>query len=243
MKKRINSLLFYFLLSGIAFVYGQNEKEIDVAFLTGKTPLEEKATYTLLPEVEAAFIKMSEAAEKEGIQFKVISSYRSYAHQKRIWNRKYLRFNQAGMTPQEAIEKIIEYSTIPGTSRHHWGTEVDLVDAGPKVKGDVLLDSLFHHGPYQKIRRWLEKNAAQYGFELVYTKDTLRKGFAYEPWHYSYAPLSRKFLADYITKKALFESAKDSTLLGNILIDSLFLNRYKKEQLLDIAPSLLPKSK
>ena len=35
------------------------------------------------------------------------------------------------MDDEAAIDKIIEYSTLPGTSRHHWGTDIDIIDAGP----------------------------------------------------------------------------------------------------------------
>ena len=69
------------------------------------------------------------------------------------------------MTNEKAIAKIIEYSTLPGTSRHHWGTEIDIIDAGPPAEGDVLVSQKFHdQGPYDALRAWMETYAHDYGF-------------------------------------------------------------------------------
>ena len=84
------------------------------------------------------------------------------------------------MTDEKAIAKIIEYSTLPGTSRHHWGTEIDIIDAGPPEEGDVLLPHKFHdQGPYNTLREWMESHAQDYGFFLPYTQDKKRTGFKY----------------------------------------------------------------
>ena len=70
---------------------------------------------------------------------------------------------QAGLSPEENIQKIIEYSTLPGTSRHHWGTEIDIIDGTIQSQGDVLLAEKFHEGglmnaPYlaKKMRQPLD---------------------------------------------------------------------------------------
>ena len=83
--------------------------------------------YRLQPEVAEACEKMKAAAQEDGIEMEVVSSFRSYAAQKKIWNRKFKRFTAEGMPTKRAIKKIIEYSTLPGTSRHHWGTDIDLI--------------------------------------------------------------------------------------------------------------------
>ncbi len=81
----------------------------------------EGAEYQLLSEVIQAFEKMKKAALLVGIDIKVVSGFRSYERQRAIWNGKYKANRQAGLSPEENIQKIIEYSTLPGTSRHHWG--------------------------------------------------------------------------------------------------------------------------
>ena len=230
---------FFFLLLIPILGFSQDTLDIDNSFLMGKKEALISTNQGLLPQVEMAFLEMQKAARKDSIELKIVSSFRSYAAQKRIWNRKYLRFTNEGLSPEKAITKIIEYSTIPGTSRHHWGTEIDVIDAQPLVEGDVLLEEHFHDsGPYVKLGRWLTKNAATYGFELVYTKDRSRKGFLYEPWHYSYSALSVGFLSTYLKENLIDKIAIDSSLFGNTYLSKHFLNRYLEENIKGISSQL-----
>lgn len=236
MKK--NFALFLCLLI-IQQLKGQATQTFDLDLLLGKKEITASSKkFTLLPQVALAFEKMEIAAKKDSIDIKVISSYRSYTTQKSIWNRKYNRFIGEGLTGPEAIKKIIEYTTLPGTSRHHWGTDVDLIDGSKKVEGDVLLEEHFHQGAYQKLHLWLQKNATRFGFDIVYTKDSLRNGFFYEPWHYSYAPLSKEFLKTYVDKELIYHIKQDSSLLGKEFISPEFIEGYFRENILGINPLL-----
>lgn len=217
------------------------QEQISSAELIGKGNPEfvEKYGYRLRPEAAEAFDNMRAAAAKDGINFQVVSSYRSYAHQNRIWERKYKAFTAEGDTPQQVIDRIIEYSTIPGTSRHHWGTDVDIVDANGKNSGDLLVPSKFHGtGPYCKFKAWMEAHSEEYDFYLVYTDNYHRKGFKYEPWHYSYAPLSRKYLTDY-KKLDVAEVLQEQKLMGSDHFTPAFIEKYRSENILDINPDLL----
>ena len=235
--KKINRLLIV-LLFGYN-LSAQNTSAFDTDLLLGKTALFPSAEgFSLLPKAAIAFKKMQTAAKRDSIDLKIVSSFRSYETQKRIWNRKYQRFTEEGLTGPEAIAKIIEYSTLPGTSRHHWGTDIDLIDGSKEVAGDVLLEEHFHHGAYEKLRLWLQKNAVRYGFGIVYTKDSLRKGFLYEPWHYSYMPLAKQFLNTYQAEELIFTIAQDSTLLGKEFITPEFMQTYYRENVLGINPEL-----
>ena len=112
----------------------------------------------LRPEAGKAFVAMREAALEEGIEIEIVSAYRSYERQKFIWNRKFYSNAEKGISPKENINKIIEYSTLPGTSRHHWGTDIDIIDGKKPKEGDLLLEEKFHeNGPYVKLREWMEK--------------------------------------------------------------------------------------
>jgi LAS superfamily LD-carboxypeptidase LdcB len=192
----------------------------------------------LLEEAGSSFEKMQQAAKAEGIQLKIVSAYRSYDRQKGIWNRKFKANAAAGLSPEKNIAKIITYSTLPGTSRHHWGTDVDLIDGNPPAEGDVLVSQKFHNqGPYALMFEWMQKNAASYGFLLPYTNDAQRPGFYYEPWHYSYAPLSIPMLKAYLTLdlKTLLTPAD---LLGKECVDEAFLKSYLQNNVLGIAAAL-----
>lgn len=76
----------------------------------------------------------------------------------------------------------MEYSTIPGTSRHHWGTDIDIIDANQPYKGDPLESDKFHgDGPFCALKEWMDLHANTFGFYLVYTDNDKRTGFYYEP--------------------------------------------------------------
>ena len=189
-------------------------------------------------EVYEAFDRMRAAAAKKGIEMKVVSAYRSYNRQREIWNAKYKVFTQEGLEPKDVIKKIITYSTLPGTSRHHWGTDIDIIDNANPQSGDVLLTEKFYDdGPSSALREWMNDNAAAYGFFEVYTNNPNRKGFAHEPWHYTYHPLSKSYL-EVLTTHALSEIAKDDQLLGRAFLDNEFFEAYTSAHILDINPIL-----
>jgi len=194
--------------------------------------------YQLLPQAADAFEQMKAAAKKEGIKIKAVSSFRSYQRQRAIWNRKYKANAKAGLSPQKNIQKIIQYSTIPGTSRHHWGTEIDIVDGAIPPEGDVLLTRKFHNsGPYEPLRKWLEAHAQDYGFICAYPDDSERPGFSYEPWHYSYAPLSQPLYKAYL-KLDLKEALSDLDMEGSNHLDQAFLMAYRESHVKGINPAL-----
>lgn len=188
-----------------------------------------------------ALQKMKAAAAKEGISIEVVSAYRSFQRQKEIFEKKYRNYTGQGMAPLGAIKKIIEYSTIPGTSRHHWGTDLDLIDGNAPRPKNVLVAKHFHgEGPFCKMKEWMNENAASFGFYEVYTDSPNRKGFKYEPWHFSYAPVSIPMLQSY-RKLDLREILKTENILGNEYFTTDFLSQYWKENIMDINPRLLPR--
>ena len=186
-------------------------------------------TYTskMHKEAKVAFEKMKVAALKDGINIEVVSAYRSFQKQKSIFENKYKRFTQEGLTPIEAVEKIIEYSTIPGTSRHHWGTDIDIIDANyPKPKSVLKEGNFYDNGPYCKLKEWMDRHSEFYGFYEVYTKNPKRKGFKYEPWHFSYAPVSIPMLEAY-QKLDIKSILKEEEILGHECFTEEFIVKYK----------------
>ena len=207
-------------------------QHIDPNLVLGKTA--PTLTNNMQDEVYSAFQHMKQAAAKEGIDIKVVSGYRSYQRQRAIWNAKYSNFMAEGLSPKDAIKRIITYSTLPGTSRHHWGTDIDIIDNANPQSGDVLLAEKFYgDGPSSTLRSWMNQNAADYGFLEVYTDHPNRKGFAHEPWHYTYYSLSKSYL-EVLTNHAISEIAKDEQLLGREFLDAEFFTSYTAEHLLDI---------
>ena len=139
------------------------------------------------------FIVMYNKAKEDGIELKIISGTRSFTEQKAIWERKWNRYNQ--LPPKERALKILEYSSMPSTSRHHWGTDIDV---------NNLNNSYFETGKGKQEYEWLKTHANAFGFYQVYTsKDNGRTGYNEEKWHWSYLPLASKYLNAYNTNIVL----------------------------------------
>ena len=115
-----------------------------------------------------AYVKMYEAAQNDGVNFYVTSSYRSYKTQVIIYNR-YLTID-----PQE---KVDIYSARPGFSDHQTGYTVDILTAGHDF-------DTFYATPAAK---WLAENAHKYGFIMRYPSGLEQAtGYEYEAWHFRY---------------------------------------------------------
>ena len=69
------------------------------------------------------------------------------------------------------IDTILLWSALPGASRHHWGTDVDLVDArtiAPEYRVQLTPQEFAPGGPFARLAEWLEAHAARFGFFRPY---------------------------------------------------------------------------
>lgn len=148
-----------------------------------------KTDIYLRKEAYEAFKRMHEAAQKEGITLTILSATRNFEAQKAIWERKWKRPQYEGKTDLERISDIMKFSSMPGTSRHHWGTDIDLNSLDP---------SYFTQGKGLTIYEWLSKHAGEFGYYQTYTcKKDGRSGYEEEAWHWSYMPIARPMLDAY----------------------------------------------
>lgn len=237
-KNKIKSLFIAFFI-GFS-IQAQVGIQISQDDLIGKSSPEivKGKDYRVLPEVSAALDRMKDDARKAGFDICVISSYRNYNYQNKLWERKFKANQAKGMTDEENIQSIVEYSTIPGTSRHHWGTDIDIIDMSHGIPIDPLNEKHFNPGgQMHKFKLWLDENAHKYGFYLVYTKDDNRKGFKYEPWHFTYKPISDQMMEKYkdLDVKSILQ---ENQLLGSHAFTDEFIEKYKNENLFDINPEL-----
>jgi LAS superfamily LD-carboxypeptidase LdcB len=195
------------LLGKISYSKDKNFSAVDQAYCT-------KPTY-LLKEVYQSFKKMHDAAKKEGVKLLIVSGSRNFEDQKNIWDRKF-KINIKTLDTIACIKKILLFSSMPSTSRHHWGTDVDLIN---------LNNSYFEKGQGLKEYTWLKKNAAKYGFCQVYDdkKLTNRTGYELEKWHWSYMPIANLFLQQY-KEKITYKDINNfigATYAGNKKIDMI----------------------
>ena len=102
------------------------------------------------------------------------------------------------------------FSAIPGASRHHFGTDLDVYDKSA-VSNDYQLqlspDEYNKGGPFHKLASWLEQNAKEYGFFLPYKQ--YNQGVAREPWHISH-----------ISRSAYYAKIHNESLLASFLNES-----------------------
>ncbi|PHS52630.1 MAG: D-alanyl-D-alanine carboxypeptidase [Lutibacter sp.] len=195
-------------------------------------------THKLQKEVFEAFNEMKKEAFKDGISIQIVSAYRSFNRQNEIWDRKYTTYISEGYLPPQAIEKIIEYSTIPGTSRHHWGTDIDIIDSIQKAPNKLLNEENYSiGGSYLNLKIWMDNNAERFGFYLVYDDNPLRNGFKFEPWHYSFMAISKPMLNGFL-EIDLYKLILNVNLKGNAFLTKEFLDSYLINNILDINPKL-----
>ncbi len=167
--------------------------------------------------VARAFAELQAEARRAGFELAIASSYRSFFRQLAIFNDKVsgLRpvYDDAGqvvlmdrLTAPEQLHAVLRYSALPGGSRHHWGTDLDVYDAAA-VSADYALQlspaEVASGGVFDDLHRWLDERIAtgrSSGFFRPYGVD--RGGVAPERWHLSYAPLSSSYV-NYLTCDAL----------------------------------------
>ena len=130
--------------------------------------------------VHTSLMNMIFAAKNDGISLNLVSAFRSYSHQKRIWENKW--GNSADSDTGKA-KSILRYSSFPGTSRHHWGTDVDF--------NSVSL-SFWNTAQGKKIHNWLTKNGPQFGFCQIYAPGR-GSGYSDEPWHWTHVPTASQY--------------------------------------------------
>lgn len=151
-------------------------------------------TIYMRAEAARAFRALHKAFTREHpeINLYVISGTRNFNSQRGIWEAKWKGSRKVGgqslnktiPDPLKRAYKILEYSSMPGTSRHHWGTDLDI---------NKLTNSYYKTGNGLVLYRWMLANAARYGFCQPYTAGRNR-GYHEERWHWSYKPLSSPLL-------------------------------------------------
>jgi len=162
---------------------------------------------TLHPAAAQAFLRLRAEAAKAGIDLTPASSFRDFDRQLTIWNDKYYGrrplLDAAGrpMDPKslddaQIVEAILLWSALPGGSRHHWGTEIDVIDGAALAAGQqpqMVPQEYQAGGVFERLGAWIPQHCADFGFFLPYDID--RGGVQPEPWHLSFAPVADAALA------------------------------------------------
>ncbi len=201
-----------------------NELELTGRARTHIVEIDEPAC-ALHYEAVASFLALRDDAGRAGIDLRAVSSFRDFDRQKTLWNRKWsgerTLYDRAGaalepgrLSDAERVDAILCWSAIPGGSRHHWGSDVDVVDAAAMPEGyqvQLLPAEYAPGGVFERLTGWLDRNMHRYGFHRPYASD--RGGTAIEPWHISYVPVARRAIED-LSLPVLRRAIVASDLLG-----------------------------
>lgn len=205
--------------------------------LSGQHLLTRSDGFMLHKAVGQPYIALCAAAKLVGIEIKIVSAFRSYQRQQAIWLAKFSGtrpvFNQdgqlidvAGLNGKAKLDAILLYSALPGASRHHWGTDLDIYDAAavpPDYQPQLDPAEYGPNGPFHHLRQWLSANAETFDFFMPYRE--FQGGVAPEPWHLSYQPIARQYLAQ-MTPALLRRCLEQHPIAGQPLVlqhlDSIF---------------------
>lgn len=203
------------------------------AILTGKSrehlvalPNPLSPNHFLQPEVVKAFLEMQQAAKQAGFNLQPASTFRDFERQKLIWNGKFCgerkvhddngcAIDLACLDDWQKAQAILRWSAMPGASRHHWGTEIDIFDPDLLPKDQKLQLEPWEYqtgGYFQQLTNWLLVNAEKFGFYFPFL-DKEDKQIGLEPWHISYFPIADLYERSF-TPEILQQTWQDEELEG-----------------------------
>ena len=238
MKKLLVSVILLFIIcvaasgisgTGVSGVSGTGAAPTK-DFLLGKTHYEKDSNFVEIPPAYTvlrrpnnfiqkrtfeAFLKMHAAAKADGVKLVATSASRNFWVQRYIWEQKWQKITDRQGAAR--AKYILQYNSMCGTSRHHWGTELDL--NSPKLEYWNSVEG-------KKAYQWLCENAHKFGFYQPYSKKVSgteqgagsqtvsgagsqavsgiganaggrTTGYNEEKWHWSYYPLANIYMNKY----------------------------------------------
>jgi len=190
------------------------------------------------------WLALCDQAKQAGFDLAIASGYRSYQRQLSIWNDKAQGKRQvldkheqpvdmASLSDTEKLFTLLTWSALPGASRHHWGSEIDIYERSRLPRDYVLqltLQETQPHGVMADFYDWLNKQFAFggqqkvqssfCGFERPYFKNS-QLDLAEEPWHLSCVSVASQF-ESMVDKDELYQFYQANTSL--MLCDTVLNN-------------------
>lgn len=215
------------------YLMGKFDPAKDERFSKIPSPYAQKEMFMRTEALES-FKKMHAAAKEEGISLLIISATRPFDVQKSIWEAKWTgkrkvdgkMLSKEVKDPKGRAIQILRWSSMPSTSRHHWGTDIDINDLEP---------AYFERGQGLKEYEWLVAHAAEFGFCQVYSEMGENRPYGYqeEKWHWSYLPISKDLTNAYAQK------ISDQDIDGFLGAESASMIEVVKKYVLGINPDCL----
>lgn len=202
--------------------------------ITGKTQehlvLDNYSHQMVHHEMLSDLCTLRNEARHAGFQLELTSAFRGFDQQLAIWNAKArgertlfddhgIAMDYKTLSPREIVFAILRWSALPGASRHHWGTDMDVYDKSrmpEDYKVQLLPQETTLGGIFGEFHLWLDKNIERLNFFRPYALDT--GGIAPERWHLSYAPIAKNF-----QKELTYEVVEETILEADIEFKSIIL--------------------
>lgn len=215
------------------YLMGKFDPAKDERFSKIPSPYAQKEMFMRTEALES-FKEMHAAAKADGVDLLIVSATRPFDVQKSIWEAKWTgkrkvdgkMLSKKVKDPKGRAVKILRWSSMPSTSRHHWGTDIDINNLNPEY---------FDKGQGLKEYEWLVANASQYGFCQVYSEMGENRPYGYqeEKWHWSYLPISKNLTDAYAQK------ISDQDIGGFLGAESAPMIEVVKKYVLGINPDCL----
>ena len=180
-----------------------------------------------------AFFTLKKMAAIEGFDLQLVSAYRDFHRQQKIWQAKAqglrMLLNAQGevldfhsLSDKQRMQAMMRWSAVPGLSRHHWGCDMDVFDAAAMSIDQVELvpSEVEGDGPCAALHEWLDEKIdgnLSCGFYRPYHRDS--GGIAPERWHLSYLPLASTYMQPF-NQAALLALWKQSEIAFYDLLKS-----------------------
>lgn len=189
---------------------GLNDTELETI------TFEDHKDYLIHQDIRKDLESLIKKASSFQIKLQPISSFRPFERQLKIWNEKVSgtrpliiighngleeKIDPHSLSESELLWAILKWSAIPGLSRHHWGTDLDMIDQ----KALDLYNKKKQHTPYQikltpseyqqdgifsHLGSFLEQQKISPFYRPYHTNRKV--GLAFEPWHISHQQLANE---------------------------------------------------
>ncbi|CNH47174.1 D%2CD-carboxypeptidase family protein [Yersinia frederiksenii] len=182
--------------------------------------------HRMQPQAVDAFLAMQQAAKVAGFDLQPASTFRDFDRQLAIWNGKFRGERPVLNKDSQPIdisqlddaarcEAILRWSALPGASRHHWGSDLDIYDPSllpAQAKLQLEPWEYLAGGYFYPLTQWLDTHMTEFGFYRPFSEDT--GGVAAEPWHLSYRPLAQA-AEHLLTPAILLEAWQSQDVAGS----------------------------
>jgi len=199
-----------------------------------------KHRFLVHPEIKQDLSLLLDAAKQANQPIALISSFRSFDRQLTLWNQKWLGnlkvyaidgllVDTSKLSDEEKFHAISLWSALPGFSRHHWGTDIDIFSALAIEKGhrvELTSEEFAKGGVCQQLNQWLDENLQDFGFFRPYQR--YQEGIAAEPWHISHLATAEAIHKEFPVDECQSHLAQSSIKSGAFIIENCqsYIDRY-----------------